>query len=153
MSSLHNRVDDDDEMGDLTEYSQRHYKRLTMDDYLAYPPARRLLNERWNQVVCSALAKPIQDIFRYHRNKLPRGQTNILYRAGDVNGGELLSLVSHHLIPEYSTKVLHSTPGLLRGLYAVKEEKYGKIMEKKRDDHQKKLKNSIENTNAWGKNN
>lgn len=87
-------------------------KDYTIQDYMKCSKTRELLIEEWEERFNKQLEERILDVFNYHFEYLKGNTSNVLYRADKIHGNNLVSLVKHHLVRNYSLDIFKENPDL-----------------------------------------
>jgi hypothetical protein len=126
-------------------------KHLTLDDYFKCPQTGNIISNEWNDRFSSHLEQPIVHVFNKHLNHLQNEYSNVLYRASTSHTTDLLNLVKHHLVKDYSVTMFEHNPDLadplLRSMNEIREKEREKELEEKQNRMSEKLKSSAKEFN------
>jgi hypothetical protein len=124
-------------------------KHYTIQDYMKCHETKQLLIEHWEERFNKQLEEKILEVFKYHFEYLKGNCSNVLYRADEIHGNDLLCLVKHHLVKDYSLDIFKDNPDLADPLVKLYENNYDVEHHDKKLLHKKfKAANKIYN---WGK--
>lgn len=109
--------DDDYENDDYEIHKEyEKIKHFKLEDYLECPETYKIINDEWNERVIRNMENKITDLFELYFNDFKDVPYGFMSRSEMFHSTDLLLLIKHHLIRNYTTDMFKDKPELANPL-------------------------------------